>query len=598
MLITTDFEKGCVTALNEMFEMYIDIPFYILPILAGLQLVGIITGIILLLFLIRNDDWAQEDSEFDSDLDENDRNTPIELPKPKLYRILKQSKATFGFRFDYEEDRRGHLIRAIDENSNCQFCGLTIGSRIIEIGGLIAQNVSVGEIKFKMDKCGNDLKILVVEEAADMLYREYKVAVNLRNVAGVTADDADYQPKLCRIKKSGNFGLGFHLLYLEDRKGVLVQEVAPRGAAEKAGLKIGDRIVEVGGHNIEIYKPSEVIKRIRELGDIVNLVVVDPKTDGYFRKKAVTVTASLADDYFDGRPGIKGQRKVKREQQQSRPRYCRLTKTVHEDYGLYVVIDNARIGQVIRWVDPGGPADRAGLRIGDRIIEINGLNVEYETHKRLLATIKAGRNLAHFIVVDEDYDKTYVRNKPRLIRVPRVGATGFDGLGFKIRYDEHKDGHYIDQVYDNGPANEAKLRVGDRIIQLNGHTTEGIEFEDVYDQLSTFSSSQCIMLVTDTAANLHYKAIVDFKNQGIEENEWDSVSIPDQPLFLPTDLESDMETDITDEDQSTVHGGDTYSLSNAETQSFMSDSTVSSRRTVQKLGAPRVCHIQKDRFFK
>ena len=104
------------------------------------------------------------------------------------------------------------------------------------------------------------------------------------------------------------------------------------------------------------------------------------------------------------------------------------------------------------------------------------------------------------------------------------------------------------------------------------------------------------MLVTDSAANAHYKSIVDFKTQGIEENDWDSASIPDQPLFLPTDLESDMETDVTDDDQSTIHGGDTYSLSNAETQSFMSDSTVSSRRTNQKLGAPRNCHILKDQF--
>lgn len=152
--------------------------------------------------------------------------------------------------------------------------------------------------------------------------------------------------------------------------------------------------------------------------------------------------------------------------------------------------DNARIGQVIRWVDPGGPADRAGLRIGDRIIEINGLNVEYETHKRLLATIKAGRNLAHFIVVDEDYDKNYIRNKPRLIRIHKSEKNGFDGLGFRIRLDESKDGHYIDQIAEDGPAAHANLKVGDRIIQLNGHTAEGIEFEDVYDQLSTFHSTQ------------------------------------------------------------------------------------------------------------
>lgn len=68
-------------------------------------------------------------------------------------------------------------------------------------------------------------------------------------------------------------------------------------------------------------------------------------------------------------------------------------------------------------------------------------------------------------------------------RVPRIGTTGFDGLGFKIRYDEGKDGHYIDQVYEDGPAKQALLKVGDRIIQLNGHTTEGLE---IYKNLNPF----------------------------------------------------------------------------------------------------------------
>ena len=54
--------------------------------------------------------------------------------------------------------------------------------------------------------------------------------------------------------------MGFHLLYLEDRKGIFVEGVAPRGSAEKAGLKIGDRIVEVCSNNVEATKPSEVIQ--------------------------------------------------------------------------------------------------------------------------------------------------------------------------------------------------------------------------------------------------------------------------------------------------------------------------------------------------
>ena len=76
--------------LNELFEKYIDLPYYVLPVLASLQLIGIITGVILLIFLAQNEDLAQADSELDSEFDDDDRDAPMELPKPKLFCIIKQ----------------------------------------------------------------------------------------------------------------------------------------------------------------------------------------------------------------------------------------------------------------------------------------------------------------------------------------------------------------------------------------------------------------------------------------------------------------------------------------------------------------------------
>ena len=65
--------------------------------------------------------------------------------------------------------------------------------------------------------------------------------------------------------------------------------------------------------------------------------------------------------------------------------------------------------KVIRWVDCGGAADRAGLRIGDRIVEVNGQNVEYVSHARLVELIKQTKRATDIVVVDEDYDQVYKR---------------------------------------------------------------------------------------------------------------------------------------------------------------------------------------------
>lgn len=60
-------------------------------------------------------------------------------------------------------------------------------------------------------------------------------------------------------------------------------------------------------------------------------------------------------------------------------------------------------------MDCGGAADRAGMKIGDRFVEVNRKNVEYEPHQKLIDAIGKNKGPTHVILVDEEYDKVYKR---------------------------------------------------------------------------------------------------------------------------------------------------------------------------------------------
>lgn len=49
-------------------------------------------------------------------------------------------------------------------------------------------------------------------------------------------------------------------------------------------------------------------------------------------------------------------------------------------------------GQYIGKVDRGSPAESAGLREGDRIVQVDGVDIEGETHPKVVSRIKKGSN--------------------------------------------------------------------------------------------------------------------------------------------------------------------------------------------------------------
>lgn len=86
-------------------------------------------------------------------------------------------------------------------------------------------------------------------------------------------------------------------------------------------------------------------------------------------------------------------------------RLCHVVKRADFDgYGFNLHAEKGRPGQYIGKVDDGSPAESAGLRQGDRIIEVNGTNITTETHKKVVELIKAVSNETKLLVIDPRAD--------------------------------------------------------------------------------------------------------------------------------------------------------------------------------------------------
>merc|ERR1712013_957766 len=98
--------------------------------------------------------------------------------------------------------------------------------------------------------------------------------------------------------------------------------------------------------------------------------------------------------------GVKNTKKMSEVPQ---PRLCHIKKWPHfNGYGFNLHGDKNKPGQLIGKVDEGSPAEAGGLKIGDRIIEIEGVNVIGTNHKEVVGMIMkcGGGNEVRLLVAD------------------------------------------------------------------------------------------------------------------------------------------------------------------------------------------------------
>ncbi|CAK9819903.1 Na(+)/H(+) exchange regulatory cofactor NHE-RF2 [Anthophora plagiata] len=92
-------------------------------------------------------------------------------------------------------------------------------------------------------------------------------------------------------------------------------------------------------------------------------------------------------------------------------RLCHIVKWDDFDgYGFNLHAGKGKNGQFIGKVDDGSPSQAAGLRQGDRIVEVNEINIANETHKQVVERIKAFPNETKLLVVDQEADEYFRAN--------------------------------------------------------------------------------------------------------------------------------------------------------------------------------------------
>jgi serine protease Do len=145
-------------------------------------------------------------------------------------------------------------------------------------------------------------------------------------------------------------------LNLDERQGALVADVVPGGPAAKAGLRQGDVIVDFDGQSVKDSRDLPALVAKTPVGEEVTLTL---RRDGKTQRIPVTVGRLPSEKGVTEESSQAGQSQWGLQLQELTPQMARQRGLGDES------------GVMVAGVQPGSPAERAGLQRGDIIREVN-----------------------------------------------------------------------------------------------------------------------------------------------------------------------------------------------------------------------------------
>uniref|UniRef100_A0A667YKC6 Membrane associated guanylate kinase, WW and PDZ domain containing 1b n=1 Tax=Myripristis murdjan TaxID=586833 RepID=A0A667YKC6_9TELE len=187
----------------------------------------------------------------------------------------------------------------------------------------------------------------------------------------------------------------------------------------------------------------------------------------------------------------------------------------NEGFGFVIVssVSRPEAGTTFGRIIEGSPADRCGkLKVGDRILAVNGCSITNKSHSDIVNLIKEAGNTVTLRIIpgDESSNASLLTNAEKIATIttthtpqqqaapearnntkPKQESFEFKdaefysvdlerdnkGFGFSLRGGrEYNMDLYVLRLAEDGAAvRNGKMRVGDEILEINGESTKGMK---------------------------------------------------------------------------------------------------------------------------
>ncbi|XP_059912684.1 NHERF family PDZ scaffold protein 4b [Gadus macrocephalus] len=313
-------------------------------------------------------------------------------------------------------------------------------------------------------------------------------------------------PRLCFLRRDEGERYGFNLTVERGSRGHLVRKLASRGAAERSGLRDGDRVLEVNGFFVDDVSQAVMARRIRISGNQLCVLVLDQ--EGYERARA------QGDHLL---PLVKSHEMKACKA----PRLCHVTRN-HSHSGLGVSFNpvEGEKGHFSVGLVHGGAAEKAGLRRGDRLVWMNGAAVSDLTHSALTKMVKKCGDHITLLVVDSETEKKYVQQKWPILPAMAVPcnlphrarslalALGPHGYGFLLKEGKTSSGrtvHVVQEVHDDSPAQRAGMQAGELLLEVDWESVESLAHKDVVERVKQSSPQITLTIISAQGLDFYSK---------------------------------------------------------------------------------------------